>query len=106
MTAKAKLNIFLGWARGVFDANAWYTLTSTEEEIITRTWGNWYDTLVSWGIVTGDETPEQFREALERMPHPQVMHIGEAMYEEENFCHDECDGNVDCFVTKVQAGEF
>ena len=74
---------FLRWARETFGVNSWYTLTPAMEKEIHRNWADWEDTLIAWGILDGTEGGKEAYHKLQSLSWETVIHIGEALYQEE-----------------------
>ena len=74
-----KAKIFTEWVKRIGDKNSFYTITEQDINAITETWDDWEDALISWGVITGDESEEEFEGILSGLDPEAANHILEAI---------------------------
>lgn len=75
--------VFRRWAKQTFDTDSWFSVLSSTLDRVEKEWEQWDEALFVWGVWDPDDTPEEARAKLEALSPEMVIHIGEALQNEE-----------------------
>lgn len=75
MEGREKKEVFLQWARRVFDENSYYSLTLAAEKWIENHWDEIEDAFIARGWISGNENSDEFEAVLNGLGWSEVQDI-------------------------------